>query len=225
MHVLVVRHHVEDSAGFIGDAFAALGAELAVHLAPHDGPLPAPGGFAHVVVLGAEFSVYDQHPDRSWIGDELAWLRRVDELGLPMLGICFGAQALAAAFGGGVEPAGCFEAGWAMIDTLDGSLIEPGPWLQFHGDRCVLPEQARLLARNDVGAQAFSLGRHLAVQFHPEVDGAQLALWLDAGGANKAERAGQDPGKLLAETVANEPAARDRADRLVASALQIATAS
>ncbi len=79
-----------------------------------------------------------------------------------------------------------------------------------------------MLARNDVGVQAFMVGRHLAVQFHPEADGDQLRLWLDAGGREEAEQAGTDPDRFLAETVAQEPAARDRADILVASALLIA---
>jgi GMP synthase-like glutamine amidotransferase len=222
MRVVVVRHHEEDSAGFIGDAFEARGAELSVHMFPRDGPLPEPGGIDHVVLLGATCSVYDDGPASGWIADELAWLRRADEAGLPVLGICFGAQALAAAFGGQVEAAARKEIGWTLIDSLDHELIPPGPWLEFHGDRCHPPGQARLLASNDVGVQAFSLGRHLAVQFHPEVDGAQLGLWLDAGGREEAEQEGRDPDLLLAETIAAEPAARDRADRLVAAAVRIA---
>jgi GMP synthase-like glutamine amidotransferase len=222
MRVLVVRHHEEDSAGLVGTAFEARGAELSVHMFPVGGPLPALDGIDHVVVLGATCSVYDDGPAGAWIAEELAWLRRADEAGVPVLGICFGAQALAAAFGGQVKAAARKEIGWTVIDSLDHGLIPPGPWLEFHGDRCLPPRQAKLLARNDVGAQAFSIGRHLAVQFHPEVDGAQLSLWLDAGGRGEAEQAGHDPDRLLAETVAQEPAARDRADRLVASALRIA---
>jgi hypothetical protein len=73
-----------------------------------------------------------------------------------------------------------------------------------------------------VCVQAYSLGRHLAVQFHPEVDGAQIGRWLTDGGRAEAERAGTDPDRLLAETHAAEPAAARRADRLVAVALQLA---
>jgi GMP synthase-like glutamine amidotransferase len=222
MRVLVIRHHEEDSAGLIGAAFEARGAELSVHMFPAGGPLPALDGIDHVVVLGATCSVYDDGPASAWIAAELAWLRRADEAGVPVLGICFGAQALAAALGGQVEAAARKEIGWTLIDSLDHGLIPPGPWLEFHGDRCVPPRQARLLARNDIGTQAFSIGKHLAVQFHPEVDGAQLKLWLDAGGREEAEREGHDPDRLLAETVAQEPASRDRASRLVASAFRIA---
>ena len=94
--VIVIRHHDVDSPGFIGGAFEARGAELAVHLFPDDGPLPAPAPdhVDHVVVLGAVSSVND--PD-AWIAEELAWLRRADQEGLPVLGICFGAQALCTA--------------------------------------------------------------------------------------------------------------------------------
>jgi GMP synthase-like glutamine amidotransferase len=222
MRVVIVRHHQEDSAGFVGTAFEARGAELVEHLLPQDGPLPAPDGFDHIVVLGATFSVYSDGAVSALIADELAWLRQADEAGVPVLGICFGAQALAAAFGGEVEAAARQEIGWTVIDSLDDELIPPGPWLEFHGDRCLPPRRARLLARTDVGVQAFSLGRHLAVQFHPEVDGEQLGLWLDAGGREVAERAGRDPDQLLAETIAEEPASRDRADALVTSALRIA---
>ena len=222
MRVVVIRHHEEDSAGFVGAAFEERGAELSVHLFPKDGPLPGLDGIDHVVVLGALCSVYDDGPARAWIADELDWLRRADIAGVPVLGICFGAQALAAAFGGRVDAAAGQEIGWTEIDSLDPGLIPPGPWLEFHGDRCHLPPQARLLASNDMGAQAFSLGRHLGVQFHPEVDGAQLRLWLEAGGREAAERAGHDADRLLAETIAEQDAARDRAARLVDAALYIA---
>jgi GMP synthase-like glutamine amidotransferase len=222
MRVIVVRHHAEDSAGFIADAFGAFGAEFTGHLFPDDGALPPPGGFGHVIVLGATYAVYDLDPARAWIADELAWLRRCDEAGTAVLGICFGAQALATAFGGQVERAARPEIGWRMIDPADPGLIPPGPWLQFHQDRCLPPPGAALLARNDTGVQAFGIGRHLAVQFHPEVDGAQLKSWLNPAAREQVLAAGLDPEQFLAETAAREPAARDRASLLVASALALA---
>ena len=222
MRVTVVRHHAEDSAGFIGAAFEARGAELSTHLFPDEGPLPPLDGADHIVVLGAIPSVYDDGPAREWIAAELAWLRRADEAGLPVLGICFGAQSLCAALGGRVTAAARKEVGWTVIESFDPALIPPGPWLQFHGDRCLPSSQAKVLARNEVGVQAFAIGRHLAVQFHPEVDGAQLGLWMDAGARAEAERAGQDPDEFLAETVTQEPAAAARADALVAAAILLA---
>ena len=222
MRVTVIRHHAEDSPGFIAAAFEARGAEITTHLFPAEGPLPAIDDVDHLIVLGAIPSVYDDGPDRGWIAEELAWLRRADEAGVPVFGICFGAQSLCAALGGRVTAAARKEVGWTVIDSYDPDLIPVGPWLEFHGDTCLPPPEAKILARNELGVQAFTVGRHLAVQFHPEVDGAQLRLWLDAGGRAEAVRAGQDPDALLAATVAQEPASAARADTLVAAAILLA---
>src|SRR5262245_3164387 len=218
MHVTVVRHHAEDSPGFIGAAFEARGARITTHLFPEEGPLPAAGDADHVVVLGAVPSVYDDGPARTWIAEELAWLRRADEAGVPVFGICFGAQALCAALGGRVVAAARKEVGWTVIDSYDPDLVPVGPWLQFHGDTCLPSPQAKILARSEVGVQAFTIGRHLAVQFHPEVDGPQLRRWLDAGAGERARQAGQDPDAFLAETVMQETAAAAPGDARVGAA-------
>jgi GMP synthase-like glutamine amidotransferase len=223
MRVIVVRHHAEDSAGFIAEAFLARGAELSVHLFPDDGPLPPVDGADHLVMLGAISAVYD--PDVSWIEPELRWLRAADEAGVPVLGICYGAQELCTIFGGRVSSAGRKEIGWHLIDSVEPDLIPAGPWLEFHGDRCEPPAHATILAGNEFGVQAFSVGRHLGVQFHPEVDGAQLRLWLEAGGRRDVIEAGLDPAQFLARTIAEESGARARADRLVDSALRLASSA
>ena len=221
VHVVVIRHHRIDQAGFVADAFAARGGEVRTHLFPREGPLPALDGMEHVVVLGASWSVYDERIT-DWMGAELNWLRAADAAGIPVLGICFGAQALTVALGGQVEAAPRSEIGWVTVSTAVPEVIEPGPWLAFHGDRCVPPPGARVLATSEVCVQAYSAGPHLAVQFHPEVDAAQVGRWLADGGRAEAERAGQDPEALLAQTLAEEPAAALRADRLVAAALRLA---
>jgi GMP synthase-like glutamine amidotransferase len=222
LRVIVIRHHAEDSPGFIADAFTARGADLRTHLFPGEGELPAPDGADHVVVLGAIPSVNDSGAPSLWIKQELAWLRQADEAGVPVLGICFGAQALCAAFGGQVEAAPNKEIGWKLVDSADPSLIPVGPWLEFHGDRCLPPPDATILASNETGVQAFVIGRHLAVQFHPEVDGVQLRAWLDSGAAAAAAAAGVDPDEFVANTVAEEPAAKERAAALVDTALRLA---
>ena len=219
MRVLVIRHHDVDTAGFIAEAFEARGASLDVHLFPDHGALPGIGGVDHIVVMGSVSSVNDPEP---WIAAELDWLRAADQAGLPVFGICFGAQAICVALGGRVEAMAGMEIGWYTVESADQDAVPAGPWLEFHGDRCLLPDGATVLARNDAAVQAFRIGRHLAVQFHSEVDGPQLKRWLDSLGAREAVAAGTDPDQFLADTIREEPAARARADRLVATALRIA---
>ena len=225
MRVVVIRHHNEDYPGLIEEAFRGRGAELITHLFLNGGELPSLDGVDHVVLLGAIPSVNDEGPGFEWIGQELDWLRRAEEAGVPVLGICFGAQALCVAFGGKVEEMPAKEIGWKVIESTDPELIPAGPWLNFHGDHCLLPPEATILATSDRCVQAFVLGRHLAVQFHPECDGAQLKRWLDGGDLGHVRSAGVDPDQLVARTIREEPAARERADRLVAGALRIAAAS
>src|SRR5580693_833061 len=157
MRVIVIRHHDIDEPGFIADALTARGAELAVHLVPGSGvpgggvpgngmpgsgPLPPLDGATHIVVLGAAWSVYDEAAVGTWIHHELAWLREADRLAIPVLGICFGAQALSAAHGGQVTPAARAEIGWTTVQTLAPDIVEPGPWLEFHNDQCLPPPGA-----------------------------------------------------------------------------------
>ena len=221
MRVAVIRFHEEDSAGFIGAAFEARGAELSVCLFPKEGPLPALDGIDHIVVLGAVWSVYDDSPDRAWIADVLAWLRQADEAGVPVLGICFGGQALAAALGGKVIRAGQPEVGWTTVQTSRPDLVEPGPWFQWHADRWVLPDGVRALARTQAAEQAFVVARSMGVQFHPELTPQMLDGWLGNGGSQHARALGLDPGQLVAETAARSAEARARARRLVAAFLAL----
>jgi GMP synthase-like glutamine amidotransferase len=221
MRVIVIRHHPEDSPGFIAQAFQERGADVSTYLFPDGGVLPSLEAADHVVVLGAAPSIND---GAAWMEQEIAWLREANAAGLPILGICFGAQAMCVAFGGQVERAPAKEIGWTLVETADEELIPAGPWLEFHGDCCLPPQEARILATNEVGVQAFSIGRHLAVQFHPEVDGAQLKLWLDVGGRPDAEAAGVDTDEFLAQTITEEPGAKARAGALVATALRMANA-
>jgi GMP synthase-like glutamine amidotransferase len=232
VHVLVLRHHAEDLPGFIGDAFAARGATVDTYLYPAEGRLPDLEGYDYLVVLGSSASVYET---TDWIAAELDWLRSVP---LPVLGICFGAQLISASFGGAVEQSVVYEVGWVTVEPVGSSrpgasgvapvtangrlapVIGRGPWFQFHGDRCVLPPKARLLARNPVGVQAFTIGTHLGVQFHPEVDAAQLRRWIEHGGSEAIASAGKDPEALLEETARREPSARARAQELVDSYLR-----
>jgi len=94
-----------------------------------------------------------------------------------VLGICFGAQALAAALGGCVHKLARPEVGWVTVRSNDDERIPSGPWLAWHEDGFTLPPLGYELASNAFGVQAFCHCRHLGVQFHPEVDAAIVSDW------------------------------------------------
>jgi GMP synthase-like glutamine amidotransferase len=224
MKALVIQHDHVSPPGPVGDRLVERGYDLDLHLVverdnfhrPHlHNPFPGLEGVDLVVTMGAPWSAYDESTVGAWVARELEVLREADRQGVPVLGICFGGQLLAAAHGGTVLPSDQAELGWVRVSTDDASLVSTGPWFQWHFDRWHVPPGAREVARNDVASQAFVLRRNLAVQFHPELTVAMLEGWFANGGDVKAIEAGGDPGRLREQTVAEEPGARDRARRLV----------
>jgi GMP synthase-like glutamine amidotransferase len=191
---LVLEHDQDAPAGLL-DAWAR-DRGVALEVVPAGAPLPDPAGRPFLVSLGAEASAYDDTVP--WLAAERAVLDRAIALDVPILGICFGGQHLARALGGDVGPATRAEVGWLDVESLAPDVVPPGPWLQWHRDRFTVPPGAELLARSPVCAQAFRLGPHLGVQFHPEVTPAIALDWgthypdslAEAGTTLEAVRAG-----------------------------------
>lgn len=156
---------------------------------------PENGRHDLVVLMGAPWSVYDER-NQGWVGPELEFIRRQIGTGVPVLGICFGAQAMSAALGGTVTRSSRPEYGWGTIESSVGQIAD-GPWFWFHHDEFTLPYEATELARNESGLQAFRTGRSLAVQFHPEMTADLLASWCDAGGDEELLLAGVDPAEEI----------------------------
>ena len=230
MRVLFVQQDHVSPTGPVGEAFADRGFDvqefLVVPEEHFDEPsvtvtFPDPVTFDAVVPMGAPWSVYDRDRIGTWIDDELDFLRRAHQAGVPVLGICFGGQALAAALGGKVIRAGQPEVGWTTVQTSRPDLVEPGPWFQWHADRWVLPDGVRARARTQAAEQAFVVARSMGVQFHPELTPQMLDGWLGNGGSQHARALGLDPGQLVAETAARSAEARARARRLVAAFLAL----
>jgi GMP synthase-like glutamine amidotransferase len=230
MRVLFIQQDHMSPTGPVGEAFADHGFDVQEFMVvPEEHfyqpsvtvTFPDPLAFDAIVPMGAAWSVYDQDRIGAWIGDELEFLRHAHEAGVPMLGICFGGQALATALGGMVVRAERPEIGWTTVQTSRPDLIEPGPWFQWHADRWVLPDGLRAFARTEAAEQAFTAGRSMGVQFHPELTPQMLDGWLDNVGAEHAVALGTDPDQLVAETAARSAEARTRARRLVAAFLAL----
>lgn len=182
---------------------------------------PDPDEFDLVIPMGAPWGAWDDVTIGTWLHDELAWLRDLHVRRVPILGVCFGGQALARALGGAVARAPRPEIGFTHVMSDDPDLVAPGPWFQFHYDRWRLPPGASEIARTPLASQAFRLGRSLGVQFHPEVTPAVLEAWCAdeafvQGGTRRAVEAdGQDFDTLIAQVAAEERASIARAHRLI----------
>ena len=234
MRVLFVQQDHVSSLGYVGDAFADRGFDVetlqvvpAEHFAVPSVSVDFPDPLAYdvVVPLGAPWSVYDAETIGAWVGEELGFLRAAHNGGVPVFGICFGGQALAAALGGAVELSPKPELGWTLVESSEPDLVEPGPWFQLHQDRWQLPPGARELATTAIASQAFVLGRSMGVQFHPELTPSILQAWLDSGDRDYLLARGIDPDALMVTTQIQAEAARQRAVRLVDRfLLQVATA-
>lgn len=221
--LFIKQDHVSPT-GPVGEAFSDLGYDITdLLVVPEDrflepgvtASFPDPTDFDVVVPMGAPWSVYDQATIGSWVGDEITFLRKAHEQQVPVFGICFGGQALAAALGGEVVRAEAPEIGWRTIQTDRPSLVEPGPWFQWHSDRWLLPEGTAALARTDLAEQAFVSGTSMGLQFHPELTPGMLDAWLRNGGEGHAEALGIDVELLVAETRVHADDAAARARELV----------
>lgn len=199
--------------GVVGEQLRARGFSLVAceREAPHS--WPDLDGVDLVLSLGSDWSVYWDHVAAS-VGAESELLRAAHQRTIPVLGICFGAQLLAAAHGGSVQRAPSAEIGWFEVQSTEPAVAGDGPWFQWHADRFTAPPAATLLAQNTASEQAFCLGRSLGLQFHPEVDLAIVSRWA-AGGGEELTRVGVDPAGLLERTHAEASRARAAAVRLV----------
>jgi GMP synthase (glutamine-hydrolysing) len=158
-----------------------------------------------LVVLGGPIGVYetDTYP---FLTTELALIETRLRAGLPTLGICLGAQLIAAALDAKVAPTGTKEIGFGPLVLTDagadGSLrhLADVPVLHWHGDGFELPIGAALLATTPVSNQAFAIGPNvLGLQFHPEADTShELEDWL-IGHACELAGAGIDPRTIRAD--------------------------
>ncbi len=224
MKALFIQHDHVSPTGPVGERFRERGFETSELLVVSESNFSSPNvnfefpdfnDYDVLIPLGAPWGAWDDACIGNWLKPELDWIKSAIDAGKPVFGICFGGQLIARAMGGSVAPGPKGEIGWTNIWSERQDLISNGPWFQFHYDRWQLPPGAIELARNPVASQAFVYGRSLAVQFHPELNAAGLKGWLDWGGDKKVDQDGQDPEVMLAQTRAEEDAARERTFKLV----------
>jgi GMP synthase-like glutamine amidotransferase len=173
---LILQHGDDGPAGILGDWLAERGIAHSTHATWRD-PLPGdPGAYAWVATLGSEHT--PGSPDApAWVDAEIEFLREAMADDVPVLGLCFGGQALAIAAGGEVHRAEPAEIGWLEVTSSEPELIPAGPWLHYHYDQLEPPIEATTIAHSPSGPAAFTLGRSLGLQFHPESTPEIAAAW------------------------------------------------
>lgn len=189
MKVLVAIHLASEGPGTLGTFLEAAGVEL-VPVKLYEGEhLPeTANGFDAVVSMGGPMNVY-QEDEYPFLAEETAFLRKVVEADVPVLGICLGAQMIAKAAGAQVALAAAKEVGWCNVsltdagreDTLFRGLPETLDVFQWHEDMFRVPEKGRLLATSDVCEnQALRYRNAFGLQFHLEITDEILKDWFKA---------------------------------------------
>lgn len=185
--VLAIRHVHFEGLGLVGDVLAEDRYQVQYVDAGVDDLSVIDALKPDLVVgLGGPIGAYEAalYP---FLVEELRILGARLKAGRPTLGICLGAQLMAAALGARVYPARRKEVGWAPLSLTEAGRasvlrhVDDGvPVLHWHGDTFDLPEGATRLASTEVCPnQAFSYGpAALALQFHLEVVQSDFERWL-----------------------------------------------
>ena len=176
-----------------------------------------------LIMMGGPMGVYEQdrHP---WIRCQLRRLERRLAAGLPTLGVCFGAQMIAAAMGARVFPGPHKEVGFHPVRVADAvpanplTALDDTPVLHWHGDSFDLPVGAERLASSDLYEnQAFRAGPNiLALQFHAEMgEDPRFHAWMEQW-PEAAVEAGSTPAALIAAHASHGSSAVAAGRRLIA---------
>lgn len=219
MRAALIGNIDDTDPGLVGHALRARGFSFTEFARESHEEWSDPAGFDLVVSLGSSWSAYWPQVAAETTA-ERAWIRTAHDRAIPVLGICFGGQQLAAALGGTVQRSQTHEIGWHAVSlvaevTVPGAQTLAGQWFQWHYDSFSVPSGATAVADSPVSPQAFVSGRSLGLQFHPEVTAGIVAHWSRGEGAQELRRAGIDADELFRHSATMVTDAVPRTDALV----------
>jgi GMP synthase-like glutamine amidotransferase len=175
MRAHYLQHVPFEGLGSIEQSLRSTGYEITRTALFESAEFPSIDSIDLLVVMGGPMSVNDSD-EFPWLVQEMEFIRGAIHSGTPVLGICLGAQLIAAAMGSKVYQNRVKEIGWFPVDGLcstDGPHFCLPPSLQvfhWHGETFDLPAGATPLASSEgCENQAFQIGRSvIALQFHLE---------------------------------------------------------
>lgn len=185
--MLIVMHVPSEGPGTLGSFLVSRNVDIrTVRLYEGESLPPDPSGLDAIVSMGGPMNVYEDEK-YPFLAPETLFLREALGKGVPMMGICLGAQMIARAAGARITLSPKKEVGWGRVslteagigDTLFRGLPSTLEVLQWHEDMFHVPERGTLLATSeDCPHQAFRLGKAFGVQFHVEVTREMLSEWF-----------------------------------------------
>jgi GMP synthase (glutamine-hydrolysing) len=207
MRCIAIRHVAFEDLGSFEPLLRARGFDIDYRQAGVD-PISEPDWMDAelAVILGGPIGV-NELPLYPWIADELQLAAMRMRARRPLLGLCLGAQMMAAALGSEIYPGPRKEIGWSELQVHGAGRASPlkhlvgVPVLHWHGDTFDLPVEAELLASTALTPhQAFALDDFgLALQCHPEIRADAIETWLIGHTAELAQ-ADIDIPRLRADT-------------------------
>ncbi len=181
--VLILEHQIPENIAYLGTWLENNKIPFIVVNAERDKEFPnSMENYSALAVMGGAMSANDPLPTNRQA--EKLILEAMDK-DIPVIGHCLGGQLMAKALGAEVKVNHIPEIGWQKIDYINDKLVDD--WfgtdptkvvIQWHYDTFDVPVGAKLLASNkNCKHQAFAIGKHLAMQFHIEIDEKKLNFW------------------------------------------------
>ncbi len=233
--VLVFQHEAEEGLGTFADVLErqSIGCRH-IRLFRDEIPTESWDEVKALIILGGSMGVHEEekYPFLKW---EKTIIRTAIKNGIPLLGICLGAQLIAAAAAAEVYQGNFQEIGWYPIsmtlegemDPLLGHIPNKAIVFHWHGDSFNLPKGAQRLASSIYyDNQAFCMGRNVyGLQFHLEVTPAMIDLWIDQHSKELARFPYISPDKIRADTITYSPALKYYGERFFSEFIRRVSAS
>jgi len=220
MRAVLIANREDADPGFVGKSLRARGYSFVEFLREDFQQWPSLDNIELVVAMGSGWSTYWDHVAEPVKAEQLLLATAISQ-GIPILGICFGAQQLSVTLGGNVSKAQSTEIGWFSVENvpetahLTPKSLTEGPWMQWHYDAFSVPTGATVLAQSAAGPQAMVCGRAVGLQFHPEATESIVRTWASGDGESELAAIGLTETEILNHTRAQLDDAARRCDDIV----------